>query len=212
MQGREHYVDWKKTGNIAFLVWRAFCTTFDFLLLMSNNHFLSDPSPIIVYPCFSLSHSCLVNLTDVTLAVEDQTNLASNASFFRGGLFRAEGKELYMMIFKYPAPLFSSEMKKCQQANWSCCSMKSFIWKSVWLARWPFLALNKGVQLRKSPCMKCRARKDFIDSIYSVGTTQTMVAGSSFFIFPISKNSVPPVHSWGWFKVNSVGGTVFGGA
>ena len=33
--------------------------------------FLSDPSPIIVYPCHSLTHSCLVNLIDVTLACED---------------------------------------------------------------------------------------------------------------------------------------------
>ena len=37
--------------------------------------FLSDPSPIIVYPCHSLTdsltHSCLVNLIDVTLARED---------------------------------------------------------------------------------------------------------------------------------------------
>ena len=37
--------------------------------------FLSDPSPIIVYPCHSLTDSltdsCLVNLIDVTLACED---------------------------------------------------------------------------------------------------------------------------------------------
>ena len=39
------------------------------------HHFLSDPSPIIVYPCHSLTDSltdcCLVNLIDVTLACED---------------------------------------------------------------------------------------------------------------------------------------------
>ena len=37
--------------------------------------FLSDPSPIIGYACHSLTHSlthcCLVNLIDVTLACED---------------------------------------------------------------------------------------------------------------------------------------------
>ena len=37
--------------------------------------FLSDPSPIIVYPCnsltHSLTHSCLVNLIEVTLVFED---------------------------------------------------------------------------------------------------------------------------------------------
>ena len=37
--------------------------------------FLGDPSPIIVYPCHSLTdsltHSCSVNLIDVTLACED---------------------------------------------------------------------------------------------------------------------------------------------
>ena len=37
--------------------------------------FLSDPSPIIVYPCHSLTHSlttsCLVNLIDVTLVCQD---------------------------------------------------------------------------------------------------------------------------------------------
>ena len=33
--------------------------------------FLSDPSPIIVYPCNSLTHSCLVNLIEVTLVFED---------------------------------------------------------------------------------------------------------------------------------------------
>ena len=37
--------------------------------------FLSDPSPIIVYACHSLTdsltHCCLVNLIDVTLACED---------------------------------------------------------------------------------------------------------------------------------------------
>ena len=36
-----------------------------------RKRFLSDPSPIIVYPCHSLTHSCLVNLIDVTLACED---------------------------------------------------------------------------------------------------------------------------------------------
>ena len=37
--------------------------------------FLSDPSPIIVYPCNSLTdsltHSCLVNLIEMTLVFED---------------------------------------------------------------------------------------------------------------------------------------------
>ena len=33
--------------------------------------FLSDPSPIIVYPCHWLTHCCLVNFIDVTLACED---------------------------------------------------------------------------------------------------------------------------------------------
>ena len=33
--------------------------------------FFSDPSPIIVYPCNSLTDSCLVNLIDVTLMCED---------------------------------------------------------------------------------------------------------------------------------------------
>ena len=33
--------------------------------------FLSDPSPIIVYPCNSLTHCCLVNLIEVTLVFED---------------------------------------------------------------------------------------------------------------------------------------------
>ena len=38
---------------------------------MTTLTFLSDPSPIIVYPCHSLTHSCLVNLIDVTLMCED---------------------------------------------------------------------------------------------------------------------------------------------
>ena len=33
--------------------------------------FLSDPSPIIGNACHSLTHSCLVNFIDVTLACED---------------------------------------------------------------------------------------------------------------------------------------------
>ena len=33
--------------------------------------FLSDPSPIIGNPCHSLTHSCLVDLVDVTVACED---------------------------------------------------------------------------------------------------------------------------------------------
>ena len=33
--------------------------------------FLSDPSPIIVHPDSSLTHSCFVNFIDVTLACED---------------------------------------------------------------------------------------------------------------------------------------------
>ena len=173
---------------------------------MCNNHFLSDPNPIIVYPCFSLSHSCLVNLTDVTLAVEDQTNLASNASFFRGGLFRAEGKELYMMFFNYPAPLFSSEMKKCQQANWS--------WEReplVGSLAFSHFGTELGGSVKKIALYETPRRLHWLH-IFSWDNPDHIMAGSSFFIFPISKNSVPPVHSWGWFKVNSVGGTVFGGA
>ena len=48
-----------------------------FLLLLNVPFFLflSDPSPIIVYPCHSLTDSltdsCLVNFIDVTLACED---------------------------------------------------------------------------------------------------------------------------------------------
>ena len=46
---------------------------------MLDYFFLSDPSPIIGYACHSLTHwltnslthSCLVNLIDVTLACED---------------------------------------------------------------------------------------------------------------------------------------------
>ena len=46
---------------------------------LNTSIFLSDPSPIIVYPCHSLTHSltnsltncCLVNLIDVTLLSED---------------------------------------------------------------------------------------------------------------------------------------------
>ena len=40
-------------------------------VLMFFNYFLSDPSPIIVYPCHWLTHCCLVNFIDVTLACED---------------------------------------------------------------------------------------------------------------------------------------------
>ena len=36
--------------------------------------FLSDPSPIIVYPCHSLTNCCLVNLIDLTLACEDDNS------------------------------------------------------------------------------------------------------------------------------------------
>ena len=36
--------------------------------------FLSDPSPIIGNACHSLTHSCLVNLIDVTLACEDDNS------------------------------------------------------------------------------------------------------------------------------------------
>ena len=47
---------------------------------------------------------------------------------------------------------FSAEIKTCQRANRSCCSMKSFIWESLWLARSPFfiLVLNKGGSSLKS--------------------------------------------------------------
>ena len=39
----------------------------------------------------------------------------------------------------YPLPLFSvPKWNKCQWPKGSCCSMKSFIWESVWLARLPF--------------------------------------------------------------------------
>ena len=34
-------------------------------------NYLSDPSPIIGFACHSLTHCCLVNLIDVTLACED---------------------------------------------------------------------------------------------------------------------------------------------
>ena len=145
---------------------------------MCNNHFLSDPNPIIVYPCFSLSHSCLVNLTDVTLAVEDLTNLASNASFFRGGLFRAEGKELYMIIFNYPPP--------CSVLKWISANKPTgaaVLWNPsserlreplVGSLAFSHFGTELGGSVKKSPCMKGRAREDFIDYIYSVGTTQTI--------------------------------------
>ena len=53
----------------------TFFNTFLLLLNVPFFLFLSDPSPIIVYPCHSLTDSltdsCLVNLIDVTLACED---------------------------------------------------------------------------------------------------------------------------------------------
>ena len=44
-------------------------------IILRSLHLLSDPSPIIVYPCQWLTdwltHCCLVNLIDVTLACEE---------------------------------------------------------------------------------------------------------------------------------------------
>ena len=56
------------------------------LLILENvdicSLFLSDPSPIIVYPCQWLTdwltHCCLVNLIDVTLACEDANSKVVN--------------------------------------------------------------------------------------------------------------------------------------
>ena len=53
--------------------------SFQFLSSGPRFSFLSDPSPILVYPCHwlipwltdSLTHSCLVNLINVTLVCED---------------------------------------------------------------------------------------------------------------------------------------------
>ena len=46
------------------------------------SRFLSDPSPIIVYPCHSLTDSltdcCLVNFINVTLACEDANSKLVN--------------------------------------------------------------------------------------------------------------------------------------
>ena len=43
------------------------------LLFLETCFLLSDPSPVTVYPCHSLTHrlSCLADLTDVNLAFED---------------------------------------------------------------------------------------------------------------------------------------------
>ena len=54
---------------------RAFLQSSSSERALFGNIFLSDPSPIIVYPCHSLTdwltNCCLVNFTDVTLACED---------------------------------------------------------------------------------------------------------------------------------------------
>ena len=60
--------------------WKLLFNSFTYIVIPYNvmeivTLFLSDPSPIIGYACHSLTdsltHSCLVNLIDVTLACED---------------------------------------------------------------------------------------------------------------------------------------------
>ena len=44
-----------------------------------------------------------------------------------GGTLLLTVKQIYRVIF-LTVPLFSTEMKKCQGANRSCSSIKSFLW------------------------------------------------------------------------------------